>query len=317
MAIRDEPNIWLICSRKSKNTCFTYEKTRLTTTPPSPSPLPVCPLHTSLCVRSIRLRVCRHHAHILEHVCAWCRYTQGRFERTHGDVLSGHTGFSACHTPHTTPQHKTQHTTRNKERVVLCLVHPFNDRVFSLLNRVKNECCLISFSASWPVNSFSKFCELLNAVTVFKIFEFFWLCSYLLKIFSKKYFVMAKIAARDLAHRSPVQPRNTENSTSPEELVLRGIQVQTERSTWPHRRISGKRAVDEETTSSVMKERIASSDLSLIRSPSESPLPPRDDAMIRLRDKRQPENRSDEQSKRPPPLPDDGDWILWCELVEH
>ena len=84
--------------------------------------------------------------------------------------------------------------------------------------------------------------------------------------------------------------------------------------------------------------------------------------MVRLRDKRLPENRSDEQSKRvrveeltvipwsglfgkkrsldvddeeqqkkqctgersemrlslpPPPLPDDGDEILWCELVEH
>ena len=63
-------------------------------------------------------------------------------------------------------------------------------------------------------------------------------------------------------------------------------------------RVSGKRAVDEETTSFVKKERIAFSDLSLIRSPSECPLPPSDDAMVRLRDKRQPENRSDEQSKR-------------------
>ena len=41
------------------------------------------------------------------------RYTRRRFERTHGDVWSGHTGFSACHTPHTTPHthHKTLHTT--------------------------------------------------------------------------------------------------------------------------------------------------------------------------------------------------------------
>ena len=65
--------------------------------------------------------------------------------------------------------------------------------------------------------------------------------------------------------------------------MLRGREVETERSTWPHRRISGKRTVDEETTSFVKKERIASSDLSLIRSPSESPLPPSDDAMVRLR----------------------------------
>ena len=100
------------------------------------------------------------------------------------------------------------------------------------------------------------------------------------------------------AQTSPVQPRNTENSTSSEDLVLRGREVETERRTWLHRRISGKRAVDEETTSSVKKERIASSDLSLIRSPPESPLPPSDDAMVRFRDKRQSENRSDEQSKR-------------------
>ena len=163
------------------------------------------------------------------------------------------------------------------------------------------------------------------------------------------------------AQTNPFQPRNTENSMSPEELMLRRREVETERSTWPHRRISGKRAVDEGITSSVRKERIASSDLSLTRSPSESPLTPSDDAMVRLRDTRQSENRSDEQSKRvrveevavipwsgpsgekrtldvddeeqqkkqctgerselrlslPPPLPDDGDEILWCELVEH
>ena len=38
-------------------------------------------------------------AHMFQHVCAWCRYTRGRFERTHGDALSGHTA------PHTTPHH--------------------------------------------------------------------------------------------------------------------------------------------------------------------------------------------------------------------
>ena len=100
------------------------------------------------------------------------------------------------------------------------------------------------------------------------------------------------------AQTSPVQPRNTENSMSPEDLVLRGREVETEGSAWLHQRISGKRAVDEEATSSVKTERSASSDLSLIRSPSESPLPPSDDGMLRLRDKRQAENRSDEQSKR-------------------
>ena len=38
---------------------------------------------TSPCVRPKRPRVYRHHAHMLKHVCAWCRYTRARFERTH------------------------------------------------------------------------------------------------------------------------------------------------------------------------------------------------------------------------------------------
>ena len=141
----------------------------------------------------------------------------------------------------------------------------------------------------------------------------------------------------------------------------RGREAETERSTWPHRRITGKRAVGDETSSSAKKDRIESNDLSLVRSSLEFPLPSSDDAMVRLRDKRQPESRSDEQSKKvraeelavvpwsgpsgekrsldvddeeqqkkqctgerseqrwslPPPLPDDGDDILWCELVEH
>ena len=45
---------------------------------------PACPLNTSPCVRPKRPRLYRHHAHMLKHVCAWCRYTRGRFERTHG-----------------------------------------------------------------------------------------------------------------------------------------------------------------------------------------------------------------------------------------
>ena len=45
---------------------------------------------------------------MLKHMCAWCRYTRGRFERTHGHVLSRYTGFSRCHTTHT---HHTTHTT--------------------------------------------------------------------------------------------------------------------------------------------------------------------------------------------------------------
>ena len=50
-------------------------------------------------------------AHMFQHVCAWCRYTRRRFERTHGDVLSGHTA------PHTTSHTQThQNTTRRQRR---------------------------------------------------------------------------------------------------------------------------------------------------------------------------------------------------------
>ena len=54
-------------------------------------------------------------AHMFQHVCAWCRYKRGRFERTHGDVLSGHTGFFQCATPHTT-QHRTTHNNTRRQR---------------------------------------------------------------------------------------------------------------------------------------------------------------------------------------------------------
>ena len=55
----------------------------------------VCRFKTSPCVPAPR-------AHMLKHVCAWCRYTRGRFERAHGDVLNGHTFFffSESHMTH-------------------------------------------------------------------------------------------------------------------------------------------------------------------------------------------------------------------------
>ena len=62
----------------------------------------VCTLKTSLCVY-------RHHAHMLKSMCACCRHTRGRFESTHGGVLSLHTGFSACHTTHHTHNNNTPH----------------------------------------------------------------------------------------------------------------------------------------------------------------------------------------------------------------
>ena len=53
------------------------------------------------CVRSKRLRVYRHHTHMSLDMWTCCRYTRGRFERTHGV-------FQRV-TPHTTPHH-TAHT---------------------------------------------------------------------------------------------------------------------------------------------------------------------------------------------------------------
>ena len=44
------------------------------------------------CVDSKRPRVYRHHAHMFQHMRAWCQYTRGRFESTHGGFLDGHTG---------------------------------------------------------------------------------------------------------------------------------------------------------------------------------------------------------------------------------
>ena len=67
----------------------------------------VCTFKTSPCVRSKRPCVYQHHAHMCYHMCAWCRYTRGRSERTHGF-------FPVCHTTHTphAPQHtRTTHTT--------------------------------------------------------------------------------------------------------------------------------------------------------------------------------------------------------------
>ena len=52
-----------------------------------------------------------------------------------------------------------------------------------MLNRVKYDCSLISFSASWLVNSFFITANyLIYAVIVFN-FIFFWFCSYSFLIF--------------------------------------------------------------------------------------------------------------------------------------
>ena len=97
LAIRDEPNIRTRCSRHAKKQLVLPVK-NTQRVPLNTSPRPPC-------VYSKRPRVCRHHAHMLKHVCVWWG--------THGDVLSGHTGFSACHTHHTT--HHTAHTAHHNK----------------------------------------------------------------------------------------------------------------------------------------------------------------------------------------------------------
>ena len=90
--------------------------------------LPVCGFKTSPCVRSKRPRVYRHHAHMFQHMCAWCRHSRRRFQCTHGGVLEANTGFSTffsvpqhthTHTPHqahTTTTNNTTTTTTRRER---------------------------------------------------------------------------------------------------------------------------------------------------------------------------------------------------------
>ena len=53
---------------------------------------PVCRLKNASVCRFKRPRVCRQHAHMLFSMCAWCRYTRGRFECTHGERF-----FEATH----------------------------------------------------------------------------------------------------------------------------------------------------------------------------------------------------------------------------
>ena len=80
--------------------------------PPLPSSLlpslRVCIQHVPVCAFKMSQCIPATCPHVL-YMWACCRYTRERFERTHGDVLNAHTGFSACHTT-TTPHHTQPHT---------------------------------------------------------------------------------------------------------------------------------------------------------------------------------------------------------------
>ena len=98
LAIRDEPNIRLTCSRHVKHSLvLPMKNTRLMTILllptliPSPPLPPVCPFDTSPCVPAPR-------AHVFQHVRVVPVHTETFWTDTY-------------HTPHTTPHPKTQHNT--------------------------------------------------------------------------------------------------------------------------------------------------------------------------------------------------------------
>ena len=77
--------------------------------------------NVSVCMFKTSPFVLAPRAHMFQHVCAWCRYTRGRFERTHRDVLSGHTGFFSVshkthHSAHTTTQQHDHNTIRRQRQ---------------------------------------------------------------------------------------------------------------------------------------------------------------------------------------------------------
>ena len=84
----------------------------------------VCPSQKPPCVDSKRPRVYRHHARMWYHMCAWCRYTRGRFESTHGGFFcvpsraTHHTTQhnTTPHTPHNTTTHNTTRRQRQRQR---------------------------------------------------------------------------------------------------------------------------------------------------------------------------------------------------------
>ena len=167
--MKDEPNIRLRCSRNLKIVLPMKNTSRVSTQHVS-----VCTFKTSPRVHSKRPRVCWHHAHMLKHVCAWCRNTRSRFECTRRDVLSGHAETCSVHTHHTPHgdrdrerrqkkrdrekrRRKRRRQDKRREKIhfqcggawpffivgVLFLVNPVCERDLCLLN-----------STSWPVNIF-------------------------------------------------------------------------------------------------------------------------------------------------------------------
>ena len=168
----------------------------------------VCTFKTFSCMLATGAHVGTHVRVLPAYTGTFGTYTRGRVEWTHGVFQRVHhtrththttttttattthttdtTTDTTCALPHTT-QHATSHGDRETERKTE------RDRVrrqerrekmkeklnLCLLNRVKHDSSLISFSASWRVNSFliSANC-LIHAVAVSNFFRIIQLCSY-------------------------------------------------------------------------------------------------------------------------------------------
>ena len=107
------------------------------------------------CVHSKRPRVCRHHVHMCFNMYAWCRYTRGRFKRTHGDVSNPHTegrGSSLVLLTKICPRMVTTWFRGSlKKPVDLHYFHLRTGREQHVANSSKHSLCLIKlFSFSNP-----------------------------------------------------------------------------------------------------------------------------------------------------------------------
>ena len=172
--------------------------------------------------------------HMLKHMCAWCRYTRRRSECTHGGVFEPTHGFfprffsvphhTQTHTM-TTNNHTTHNTTRRqrqseteterdrarrqrqreekREEEIQGRREKMKEKLkICFLNRVRYDCSLNSFSASWPVNSFSTSANCFN------------LCSYIFH-FSESFSFAATVFFTGILHKYFVEgyPSRTSATT--------------------------------------------------------------------------------------------------------
>ena len=96
---------------------------------------------------------------------------------------------------------------------------PFCARDLSLLNSVKCDCSLISFSASWQVDSFFEFCELSRLCSYSFQFSFFELSTYAVTVsnFSELFFFCSYSGGmekqwRDPSHREEEYSEDSDNT---------------------------------------------------------------------------------------------------------